>query len=67
MPDNTSEFLFSILSDWYKYLLHEIYVKNENIVFSSSKANKQRNSVARDFERLEENLKTFILHMHEKY
>ena len=62
----TSDFFVSILAGWYKNQLHEIYFKNQNIVYSSRKADKQKSS-ARDFERLEENIKVFILRMQDQY
>ena len=65
--DETSDFFLTILTGWYKNLLHDIYVKNENVVFSSSKASKMRNALAKDFERHEENIKVFISRMQEKY
>ena len=68
-----SEFFLTILSDWYEKLLHSIYIKNENIVYSpsalrtSSKLRKCNNSVVRDFESLGENISLFIERMLEKY
>lgn len=62
----TCEFFLDILSGWYLDQLHQIYMKNENIVYSSQGGSRQRNQVSRDFERLEENLSVFLVHMHEK-
>jgi len=61
------DFFLQILSTWYERQLHKIYVKNENIAISAHRASKQRQQVARDFERLEENLNLYVVRMHEKF
>ena len=61
-PEKSSFFL-EILSEWYYRLLHQIYKKNDNIVFSAQRASKQKCTVSRDFESLEENLNIFLIRM----
>ena len=43
LEESDSDFFVSILAGWYKNQLHDIYVKNENIVFSSGSASKNKN------------------------
>ena len=43
LEESDSDFFVSILAGWYKNQLHDIYVKNENIVFSSSNISRKKN------------------------
>ena len=62
-----NEFFLEILSGWYKHQLHDIYNRNENIVYSAHDVSKQQLNVEHDFERLSENLGVFLIRMQEKY
>lgn len=65
--EEKSDFFLQVLGNWYKNLLHSIYIKNDNTVFSASNANKARSNLSREFGSLEENLNVFISRMLEKY
>jgi hypothetical protein len=68
ITEETNDFFLQILSGWYYDQLHQIFVKNENVIFSAyQKESNEVNFVKADCEKLEENIDFFIKQMHEKY
>lgn len=61
------EFFLSIISEWYCEQLHQIYIKNENVVYSSQISSQNSGQVSKDFERIEDNFTPLLQLLQEKY
>ena len=69
ITEEIQEFFLSIISEWYCEVLHQIYVKNENISYLTQMGSSLQNNsaVSREFERIEENFTPLLQLMQEKY
>lgn len=69
ITEEIQEFFLSIISEWYCEMLHQIYIKNENISYLTQRGSSLQNNsaVSREFERIEENFTPLLQLMQEKY